>query len=80
MHKQNMLFQYFTDTFDHLIEKDKKEGKYDMGILGGRRERGKLLSARSPLVSCPQLTIPRCHTLQTQSLQWPVAFCARCWV
>uniref|UniRef100_A0A8C8SJX5 Protein strawberry notch homolog 2 n=1 Tax=Pelusios castaneus TaxID=367368 RepID=A0A8C8SJX5_9SAUR len=33
VHKQNMLFQYFTDTFDHLIEKDKKEGKYDMGIL-----------------------------------------------
>lgn len=32
--KQNMLFQYFSDTFDYLIEKDKKEGKYDMGILG----------------------------------------------
>ncbi|KAJ7412222.1 Protein strawberry notch 2 [Willisornis vidua] len=31
--KQNMLFQYFSDTFDYLIEKDKKEGKYDMGIL-----------------------------------------------
>lgn len=34
MHKQNSLFQYFTDNFDYLIEKDKKEGKYDMGILG----------------------------------------------
>lgn len=34
MHKQNALFQYFSDTFDHLIEVDKKEGKYDMGILG----------------------------------------------
>ncbi|XP_062888464.1 protein strawberry notch homolog 2-like isoform X3 [Mobula hypostoma] len=33
VHKQNALFQYFTDTFDFLIEKDKKEGKYDMGIL-----------------------------------------------
>ncbi|XP_051894254.1 protein strawberry notch homolog 2-like [Pristis pectinata] len=33
VHKQNALFQYFTDTFDYLIEKDKKEGKYDMGIL-----------------------------------------------
>uniref|UniRef100_A0A6I8P8R0 Protein strawberry notch homolog 2 n=1 Tax=Ornithorhynchus anatinus TaxID=9258 RepID=A0A6I8P8R0_ORNAN len=33
VHKQNTLFQYFTDTFDYLIEKDKKEGKYDMGIL-----------------------------------------------
>lgn len=34
MHKQNALFQYFSDTFDHLIEIDKKEGRYDMGILG----------------------------------------------
>lgn len=34
VHKQNHLFQYFTDNFDYLIEKDKKEGKYDMGILG----------------------------------------------
>ncbi|XP_036171554.1 protein strawberry notch homolog 2 isoform X3 [Myotis myotis] len=33
VHKQNALFQYFSDTFDHLIEVDKKEGKYDMGIL-----------------------------------------------
>ncbi|XP_044527645.1 protein strawberry notch homolog 2 [Gracilinanus agilis] len=33
VHKQNTLFQYFSDTFDYLIEKDKKEGKYDMGIL-----------------------------------------------
>ncbi|XP_073076807.1 protein strawberry notch homolog 2 isoform X5 [Manis javanica] len=33
VHKQNALFQYFSDTFDHLIEADKKEGKYDMGIL-----------------------------------------------
>ncbi|XP_023500089.1 protein strawberry notch homolog 2 isoform X2 [Equus przewalskii] len=33
VHKQNTLFQYFSDTFDHLIEVDKKEGKYDMGIL-----------------------------------------------
>jgi len=37
--KQNMLFQYFSDTFDYLIEKDKKEGKYDMGILGKEKER-----------------------------------------
>uniref|UniRef100_A0A8C3VUF2 Protein strawberry notch homolog 2 n=1 Tax=Catagonus wagneri TaxID=51154 RepID=A0A8C3VUF2_9CETA len=33
VHKQNALFQYFSDTFDHLIAADKKEGKYDMGIL-----------------------------------------------
>ncbi|KAG9350636.1 hypothetical protein JZ751_024525 [Albula glossodonta] len=33
VYKQNSLFQYFTDNFDFLIEKDKKEGKYDMGIL-----------------------------------------------
>ena len=36
VHKQNHLFQYFMDNFDYLIEKDKKEGKYDMGILGTR--------------------------------------------
>ncbi|XP_026133047.1 protein strawberry notch homolog 2-like isoform X2 [Carassius auratus] len=33
VHQQNSLFQYFTDNFDYLINKDKKEGKYDMGIL-----------------------------------------------
>jgi hypothetical protein len=37
VHKQNALFQYFSDTFDHLIEIDKKEGRYDMGILGKPR-------------------------------------------
>ncbi|XP_053156110.1 protein strawberry notch homolog 2 isoform X2 [Hemicordylus capensis] len=31
--RQNLLFQYFSDTFDYLIERDKKDGKYDMGIL-----------------------------------------------
>uniref|UniRef100_A0A8C7Q6D5 Protein strawberry notch homolog 2 n=1 Tax=Oncorhynchus mykiss TaxID=8022 RepID=A0A8C7Q6D5_ONCMY len=40
VHKQNSLFQYFTDNFDYLIEKDKKEGKYDMGILGIDVDRG----------------------------------------
>ncbi|XP_056373366.1 protein strawberry notch homolog 2 isoform X3 [Hyla sarda] len=33
VHKQNSLFQFFSDTFDFLIERDKKDGKYDMGIL-----------------------------------------------
>ncbi|KAF4117879.1 protein strawberry notch homolog 2a isoform X1 [Onychostoma macrolepis] len=33
VHQQNSLFQYFTNNFDYLINKDKKEGKYDMGIL-----------------------------------------------
>ncbi|XP_051989674.1 protein strawberry notch homolog 2a isoform X2 [Xyrauchen texanus] len=33
VYQQNSLFQYFTDNFDYLIDKDKKEGKYDMGIL-----------------------------------------------
>lgn len=37
VHKQNLLFQYFSDTFDYLIERDKKDGKYDMGILGTDR-------------------------------------------
>ncbi|XP_063003166.1 protein strawberry notch homolog 2 isoform X2 [Elgaria multicarinata webbii] len=30
---QNLLFQYFSDTFDYLIDRDKRDGKYDMGIL-----------------------------------------------
>lgn len=42
-----MLFQYFSDTFDYLIEKDKKEGRYDMGILG-REGRG----AQTPPAGC----------------------------
>lgn len=46
--KQNMLFQYFSDTFDYLIEKDKKEGKYDMGILGTEKEGWPDLSLRHP--------------------------------
>lgn len=46
--KQNMLFQYFSDTFDYLIEKDKKEGKYDMGILG-KEERGDQAPYTAPL-------------------------------
>ncbi|XP_060725435.1 protein strawberry notch homolog 2a isoform X1 [Tachysurus vachellii] len=33
VHQQNFLFQYFIDNFEYLIDKDKKEGKYDMGIL-----------------------------------------------
>lgn len=33
VHQQNFLFQYFTNNFEYLIDKDKKEGKYDMGIL-----------------------------------------------
>lgn len=33
VHKQNSLFQYFTDNFDYLIEMDKKVGNYDLGIL-----------------------------------------------
>uniref|UniRef100_A0A8C3FYC8 Protein strawberry notch homolog 2 n=1 Tax=Chrysemys picta bellii TaxID=8478 RepID=A0A8C3FYC8_CHRPI len=78
VHKQNMLFQYFTDTFDHLIEKDKKEGKYDMGILGRRRERG---GGNSSLLGARWCHVSRCCILQTQALlQWPAAFCAGCWV
>ncbi|KAK2086836.1 Protein strawberry notch 2 [Saguinus oedipus] len=33
VHKQNALFQYFSDTFEYLIQMDKREGRYDMGIL-----------------------------------------------
>lgn len=42
VYQQNSLFQYFTDNFDYLIDKDKKEGKYDMGILG--EEPNKIIS------------------------------------
>uniref|UniRef100_A0A452R0U7 Protein strawberry notch homolog 2 n=1 Tax=Ursus americanus TaxID=9643 RepID=A0A452R0U7_URSAM len=45
VHKQNALFQYFSDTFDHLIEMDKKEGKYDMGILGEGHSGGSVFLA-----------------------------------
>uniref|UniRef100_A0A665T5J6 Protein strawberry notch homolog 2 n=1 Tax=Echeneis naucrates TaxID=173247 RepID=A0A665T5J6_ECHNA len=49
VHKQNYLFQYFTDNFDYLIEKDKKEGKYDMGILGTKIEKQEsFLTAGNP--------------------------------
>uniref|UniRef100_A0A7N6FKE0 Protein strawberry notch homolog 2 n=1 Tax=Anabas testudineus TaxID=64144 RepID=A0A7N6FKE0_ANATE len=49
VHKQNCLFQYFTDNFDYLIEKDKKEGKYDMGILGrGGEKQETFLTAGNP--------------------------------
>lgn len=52
--KQNMLFQYFSDTFDYLIEKDKKEGKYDMGILGMEKEGwSQLWGSSSSLCSVP---------------------------
>lgn len=49
--KQNMLFQYFSDTFDYLIEKDKKEGKYDMGILGTEKEGWLDLSLLLPVLT-----------------------------
>lgn len=53
--KQNMLFQYFSDTFDYLIEKDKKEGKYDMGILGTRKRGGQISPSCTPEVPCSSL-------------------------
>uniref|UniRef100_A0A8C7ADB4 Protein strawberry notch homolog 2 n=1 Tax=Neovison vison TaxID=452646 RepID=A0A8C7ADB4_NEOVI len=48
VHKQNALFQYFSDTFDRLIETDKKEGKYDMGILGEGHSGGSPGPSHSP--------------------------------
>lgn len=53
VHKQNYLFQYFTDNFDYLIEKDKKEGKYDMGILG------KDVNSNTSTLSAHYLLFPR---------------------
>lgn len=58
MHKQNALFQYFSDTFDHLIEVDKKEGKYDMGILGECHQgRGKGL--KEPIANTPHKALTK---------------------
>lgn len=57
--KQNMLFQYFSDTFDYLIEKDKKEGKYDMGILGMEKEEWPQLCLLHP--SSSQCSVPTQH-------------------
>uniref|UniRef100_A0A8C9FEB3 Protein strawberry notch homolog 2 n=1 Tax=Pavo cristatus TaxID=9049 RepID=A0A8C9FEB3_PAVCR len=59
--KQNMLFQYFSDTFDYLIEKDKKEGKYDMGILG-KEERDV-----DAFVPCSEISVDR-------GLKWEEAY------
>lgn len=60
--KQNMLFQYFSDTFDYLIEKDKKEGKYDMGILGMEKEEWPQLCLLHPWGSCSsQCSVPTQH-------------------
>lgn len=54
-----MLFQYFSDTFDYLIEKDKKEGKYDMGILGMEKEEWPQLCLLHP--SSSQCGVPTQH-------------------
>lgn len=32
--EQNALFQYFSDTLAAVIQNAKKNGRYDMGILG----------------------------------------------
>ncbi|GCB83949.1 hypothetical protein scyTo_0024657, partial [Scyliorhinus torazame] len=34
VHQQNALFQYFSDTLSAVIQNAKKNGRYDMGILG----------------------------------------------
>lgn len=36
--QQNALFQYFSDTLSAVIQNAKKNGRYDMGILGKWRE------------------------------------------
>lgn len=35
--QQNALFQYFSDTLAAVIQEAKKNGRYDMGILGAFR-------------------------------------------
>ena len=32
--QQNALFQYFSDTLAAVIQEAKRNGRYDMGILG----------------------------------------------
>lgn len=32
--QQNALFQYFSDTLNAVIQNAKRNGRYDMGILG----------------------------------------------
>lgn len=34
VHLQNYLFDYFMETLDSTIDKAKREGKYDLGIMG----------------------------------------------
>lgn len=34
VHQQNALFQYFADTLTAVVQNAKKNGRYDMGILG----------------------------------------------
>lgn len=34
--QQNALFQYFSDTLAAVIQEAKKNGRFDMGILGKR--------------------------------------------
>lgn len=36
--QQNALFQYFADTLTAVIQNAKKNGRYDMGILGKKWE------------------------------------------
>lgn len=35
--QQNALFQYFSDTLNAVVQNAKKNGRYDMGILGKRK-------------------------------------------
>lgn len=37
VHQQNALFQYFSETLAAVIQEAKRNGRYDMGILGELR-------------------------------------------
>ncbi len=37
VHAQNGLFQYFMDTLNELISIARKDGRFDLGILGKAR-------------------------------------------
>lgn len=45
VHQQNALFQYFADTLTAVVQNAKKNGRYDMGILG---EWGQLCTLCAP--------------------------------
>lgn len=71
------LFQYFSDTFDHLIAADKREGKCDMGIwvaLWGCLPLGQAPDHRSPLTHSPSADLALALMRSTRRASRPGAW------